>query len=103
MIDYALNSIGHQQLTVSSTAVSLTVPTGTRPTHALITVQVDSVRWRADGTAPTAAIGNPIFATSTTTGVLDLTDPQARYQSVIKTIQFIRVTTDATLDIEYFG
>lgn len=99
----ALNSIGHQQLTVSSTAVGLTVPTGTKPTHALITVQTDSVRWRADGTAPTAAVGNLIIATASATGVLDLSDPNGIYTQIIGNIQFIRVTTDATLDIEYFG
>lgn len=99
----ALNSIGHQQFTVGATAVGLTIPAGMRPAHALITVQGDSVRWRADGTAPTAAVGNPIFATATATGVLDFTDPEGNYTSIMTAIRFIRVATDATLDVEYFG
>ena len=96
----ATNSIGHQQLTVSTTAVSLTVPTGKHPKHALITVQTAGVRWRGDGTAPTASVGNPLAADER----LDLSDPMGNYSSLIANIQFIRSGgADATLDIEYIG
>jgi len=95
----ATNSIGHQQLTVSSSAVGLTVPTGTHPKHALITIQTNGVRWRADGTNPTSSVGNPLAANDR----LDWTDPMGNYSSLIPKINFIATAGDATLDVEYFG
>lgn len=99
MAEASLNSIGHQQLTVSSTAVGLTKPTGKRPRRAIITVQTDAVRWRADGVDPTSSVGNPQAANSR----LDWTDPMADYSALIDNVKFIRVTNDAVLDIEYFA
>lgn len=95
-----MNSIGHQQLTVSTTAVGLTVPTGTHPKHALIQCGVtNGVRWRADKTAPTDANGIALAGSE----VLDLTDPMGNYSGLIMNIKFIRSgANDATLDIEYF-
>ena len=50
--------VGHQTLTVSDTAVSLTPPTGNvRVDHVIILVNDGDIRWRADGTAPTSAVG----------------------------------------------
>lgn len=97
----ALSSIGHQQLTVSTSALSLTVPTGTRPTHALIQCgATNAVRWRADGTDPTSSVGIALAAST----VLDLTDPMGDYSSVIAKFRVIRSGgADATLDIEYFN
>lgn len=46
---------GYQQLTVSSSVVGLTVPT--RAVRAIIGVQAQSIRWRDDGTDPTASVG----------------------------------------------
>ena|SRR5438132_7979366 len=98
MPENTFNQTGHQQLTVSNTAVSLTPsPAGSRPMHALIYVGTDAIRWRADGTAPTAAIGILVPAG----GYIDWTDPQGNYLGLIARAQFIRVTTDATLDIAY--
>ena len=95
----ALNSIGHQQVTISTTAVSLTLPTDRRPTHAIIQCgATNGVRWRADGTAPTASVGIALAADS----ILDLSDPMGDYHTMIERIQFIRSGgADATLDIEY--
>jgi len=91
--------MGHQQLVVSSTAVGLTVPTGKQPHRALIYVGADDVRWRADGTVPTASIGVLVGDGN----YLDLTAPGGDFAQLITNIRFIRVTTDATLDIEYFS
>lgn len=90
---------GHEQLTVSTTAVGLSVPNNT--TRALIQCgATNGVRWRADGTAPTASIGIALAAD----GVLDLTDPLGEFVEFLDAIQFIRSGgADATLDIEYFG
>jgi len=95
----ALNSIGHQQLTVSSSAVGLTKPTGLRPRRALINVQTNAIRWRADGTDPSATVGNPLAAGER----LDWTDPMGDYSHLIDNIKFIRQSADATLDVEYFA
>ena len=55
--------VGYQQLTVSSTSVSLTVPD--LANRAVIQAQGDSVRWRDDGTDPTAAIGMLLYTNGT--------------------------------------
>lgn len=96
----ALTSIGHQQLSVSSTALALTVPSGLRPCHALIQCgATNTVRWIADGvTDPTSSLGILLAAGT----VLDLTDPEGDYATVINQIKFIKTGNDATLDIEYF-
>lgn len=99
MAEAALNSVGHQKLTVSSTAVGLTKPTGTRPRRAIITVETDAVRWRADGTDPDSSTGIPQAASSR----IDWTDPMADYSALIDKVKFIRVTNDATLNIQYFA
>lgn len=46
---------GYQQLTVSTTAVGLTVPSGAG--RAVIVVEAQPIRYRDDGTAPTASVG----------------------------------------------
>jgi len=98
MPELSLNQIGFQQLTVSNVAVSLTIaPVGATPRHALIYVGGDAVRWRADGVAPTATIGIQVPAN----GYIDFTEPMTDFWGMIKNIQFIRVTTDATLNIAY--
>ena len=93
------NSIGHQQLTVSSTSVGLTLPTGKQPNHALIQCgATGAVRWRADGTAPTATVGMYLGPR----GVIDFTG-MSNYSALISNIRFFAESADTTLDIEYFG
>lgn len=105
-----LTSLGHQQLTVSTTAVALTLPTTTvngvtkshRVRHALIQCgATNAVRWIADGaTDPTASLGIALEAST----ALDFTDPMGDYFGIISRIKFIRSGgADATLDIEYFS
>lgn len=48
-------NVGFQQIAVLTTAQSLTVPRDARA--ALIQTETQPVRWRDDGTNPTAAIG----------------------------------------------
>jgi hypothetical protein len=49
-----------QTLTLTGTAQSLTVPMGT--VWATICIEVANARWRDDGVAPTAAVGQPLVA-----------------------------------------
>lgn len=50
----------HDPITDLSTAVGLTVPAGTA--YALIAVEGKDVRYRDDGTDPTASVGFPLEA-----------------------------------------
>ncbi len=85
-----LVNLGYQQLTVSNVAVGLTFPTGGDPHYALIRT-TGAVRWRDDGTAPTAAIGVPMNA-----------NESLEYDGKLSKIKFIRQSVDATLDISYY-
>lgn len=85
----SLKPLGYQQLTVSGSAVGLTVPKGASSAR----IQVSGgtgVRYRDDGTNPTSAVGIPKNAVEFT------------YNGNLNTIKFIRVSTDATLDIAYY-
>ena len=103
----ALNIIDSATLTVSNTAIGLDSASPALDSNgrvsnrtvyrAVISVKDADIRWRADGTAPTATVGHPIDdgGTFTLTG--------ANYQHLLKKIQFIRQsTTDAVLFITYF-
>jgi hypothetical protein len=86
---------------VSSAAVGLTIPTETaasgatrnkRVNNVLIRCATANVRWRDDGTDPTASVGVPLNAGE----VLSYDgNPQA--------IKFIRQSADATLDIAMYS
>jgi len=95
------NCIDYATLTVGSTAVGLdsaspTLTNGATVKRAVITVETDQVRWRADGTSPTASEGHLLEAGD----VLNFLD--ANYESVLGDLKFIRVTSDAKLKISYF-
>jgi hypothetical protein len=97
-----INSLGHQQLTVSSAAVGLTMPTASaRPRHAIFSVgNTGPVNWRADGTSPTAAIGVYVPAL----GYMFCLEPEEDYFGFLNTIKFIRIAgADVLVDIEYFS
>lgn len=50
---------GYQQLTVSTSAVALTVPAGALYAVAILEI-TNGIRYRDDGTNPTATVGMPI-------------------------------------------
>jgi hypothetical protein len=85
---------GDQQLTVSSTAVALTVPAGA--VGAMITNGAEAVRVRwtgAGGGDPTAAIGHYLNPYS----VMDL------YTKDLTEVKLIRVASDSDIQISFFG
>jgi hypothetical protein len=85
--------IGFQTLTVSGSAVGLTVPTAAN-IMAIISVENNSVRYRDDGTNPTASIGFLLYPGNT----LNLEN-----LTVLNATKFIAVDgTDATLSIGYY-
>lgn len=90
--------IGYQQITSLSAAATLTVPTTDKnglfqkPTFALIICETQGVRWRDDGTAPTASVGMPLSA-----GI------PLQYDGDLTKIQFIEQAASAKLNISYYA
>jgi len=84
------SSLGYQALAVSSAAVSLTVPSRSR--IAYLYVETNDIRWRDDGTNPTASVGTPL--TSGTDLIFD---------GDLSKIRFIRQSADATVHITYYA
>jgi hypothetical protein len=90
--------LGYQQITTLSSAQSLTVPArdvnglSVKPSIALITPETQAVRWRDDGTAPTASVGMPLAAGVT-----------LQYDGDLTKIQFIEQTASAKLNISYYA
>ena len=81
--------LSDQSLTVSSPAVALTVPFGTA--SAMVTNGAGAVRVRW-GT-PTASVGHYLNPYS----IIEL------YGDDVDDVKFIRVATDSTIHITYFG
>lgn len=86
----ALRCFGYQQITSLSAATSLSVPTGAL--IALIQPEVADVRWRDDGTAPTASVGMYLGQGAT-----------LPYTGNLNAVQFIQVSAGAKLNISYYG
>jgi hypothetical protein len=84
-------SLGYQQLTSMASATKLTVPAGAD--FAYIVAEAQSVRWRDDGTAPTATVGQLLPA-----GV----PLQLSGASVLAAAQFIQATSGAILNVSYY-
>jgi hypothetical protein len=84
---------GYEQLTVAGTAVGFASIPATGPELALIDCETADVRWRDDGTNPTASVGK----------LLRVGDELA-YDGNMSDIKFIRTgSTSATLNISYYS
>jgi len=88
-----IKPLGYQQLTVSTTALSLTVPA--KAIRAVIGVEAQPIRWRDDGTNPTSSVGMLQKADT----FIEIYDPQAL--NAFKAIR--QDASDATLNISYYG
>ena len=84
------NCLGYQQITSLSSSTALTVPAGA--TLALIVPETQTVRWRDDGTAPTASVGMPVAALSSMS-----------YDGDLSKIRFIAATAGAVLNVSYYA
>lgn len=90
-IDRSLNSLGFQQITSLSSAAGLTIPDGT--VRIVVHAETQNVRWRDDGTDPTASIGMIL----TTTGELS-------YNSAsLPRLKFIETAASAKINVTYYG
>jgi len=85
-----LSPLAYQQYTSLSTATSLSaVPA--RAATALICVETAAVRWRDDGTAPTASVGMPLSAGQC-----------MQYFGMLSAIQFIAQSGSPVLDVSFY-
>lgn len=95
----------YESVAVSTTAVGLsatkygpiahaTLPVSSAANLALITVEGDQIRWTIDGTTPTTTVGHR----ANVDGVINLEGFDA-----IRLFRAIRVTTDASIKVTYFG
>lgn len=98
MIKDVTTCMGYQQINGVTSGTSLTVPSvdpvtglSAMPTHAVIVAESQTVRWRDDGTNPTASVGMPLTPGSTFI-----------YDGDLKRIRFIQTVTGATLNITYY-
>jgi hypothetical protein len=82
--------LGYQQITSLSSAASLTVPSGA--TAALIVASTQNIRWRDDGTNPTASVGMPV-----------LVDTYFTYDGDLNRIRFIEQSSGAVLNVSYYA
>lgn len=86
-----MRKLGYQQLTSLSAATALTVPAGTA--LALCTPETQAVRWRDDGTNPTATVGYPLPVGA-----------ELRYDGDgVAVLKFIEQTASAKLNVVYYG
>ena len=81
--------LGYQQITDVSSAVGLTVPTGAN--FAIIQAEAQTVRWRDDGTDPTATVGMQIIA-----------DQDIFYSGNLDKIKFFEAAASAILNVAYY-
>jgi hypothetical protein len=82
--------LGYQQITSLSSAQALTVPAGA--TMALIVPETQAVRWRDDGTVPTASVGMPVA----------IGEP-LNYDGDLNRIRFIEQTASAKINVSYYA
>lgn len=86
----SLVPLGFQQLTSIDASTALTPPAFAR--IAIVHPEAQNVRWRDDGTAPTAAIGMRL-----------LVGAELNYAGNLTAIRFISETAGAKINVSYYG
>lgn len=89
-----INPLGFCPLSVSGTAVAISTCSGGVPpktTWVAISVEAQAVRWRDDGTNPTATVGMPENAGN-----------RLYYSGNVFNLSFIAQTGTAALDISFY-
>ena len=84
-------ALGYQQIVGLAASTALTVPAGT--SYALVVAEAQAVRWRNDGTAPTASVGMPLAV-----GV-----EKQFLTSSLSALRFIQQTATANLNVAYYS
>lgn len=87
-----MEALGYQQLTVD-TSTALTLPSNVTVATAIITPEAQAVRYRDDGTAPTATIGQPLAVGAT-----------LEYDAKsISSLRFISQVAGGIINVSYYG
>jgi hypothetical protein len=95
-----MGAYAQETITVSNTAIGFTSATTNppngrdKPYKAVFVVEGDQIRFRVDGGVPTASIGTP----ANVGDVITITE-----QHDVENFKAIRVTTDATIQPQYFN
>lgn len=84
--------VGYQQITSVSSVVTLTIPPNVNTQIALIQVESQDVRWRDDGTAPTASVGMLLPKG----GIVE-------YNGDLSKLKFIEVSASAKINVSYYS
>jgi hypothetical protein len=87
----AEKDLGYQQITSLSSAQALTVPTGT--SMVIVTPETQGIRWRGDGTNPTATVGYPLASGN------EMVFTAGNFEA----LRFIEQSASAKLNVYYFG
>jgi hypothetical protein len=82
--------LGYQQILDLAAATALTIPEGA--TRALIQASMQTVRWRDDGTNPTASVGMKLLANA-----------EIWYVGSLSAIRFIEEAAGAKLNVSYYA
>jgi hypothetical protein len=97
MIKDVTSIFGYQQIVGLAASTGLTVPVRdtnglvSTPTVALIVPETQAVRWRDDGTAPTATVGMPLAVGAV-----------LMYDGDLTKIRFFQQAATATLNVSYY-
>ena len=86
---YQGTPLGYEQITGLGSAKGLTVPTGA--TFCVVTCETEGIRWRDDGTPPTATVGMPLQ-----------NGASLSYSGDLTAIQFIQQAAGAILNVSYY-
>lgn len=90
VVDGILAPVGYQQITSLSAAAALTVPETAK--IAIIIAESKSVRWRDDGTNPTATVGMPLAV-----------DAPLVFNGNLSALRFIETSASAKLNVSYYA
>lgn len=86
-----MRTLGYVQVTGLSAATALTIPAGTA--LVLVIPQTQAVRWRDDGTSPTASVGYPLAVGS-----------ELRYDGAnMGALKFIEQAASAAINVTFYG
>lgn len=86
----ASTPLGYQQLSALSAAVGLTAPTGA--VYAIIQAESQNIRWRDDGTNPTASVGMYLALGG-----------EMVYDGDFTKLKFIEVVSGAKVNATFYG
>lgn len=85
-----MSPLGYQQLTSLAAAAALTIPAGAQ--KAVVIAETQDVRWRDDGTNPTASVG-----------VVLKKDTVYTFDVLSAALRFIETAASAKLNVAYYG